>query len=107
MSIYGTVTKRDLTSMGAFLRMGLWGIIIAAVVNLFMQSPALYYVLSIVSVVVFTGLTAYDTQKIRQIYMSADNDDTMTRKVVVGALELYLDFINLFLALLRLMGDRK
>ena len=61
MSIYGTVTKRDLTSMGAFLRMGLWGIIIAAVVNLFMQSPALYYVLSIVSVVVFTGLTAYDT----------------------------------------------
>lgn len=71
MSIYGTVTKRDLTSMGAFLRMGLWGIIIAAVVNLFMQSPALYYVLSIVSVVVFTGLTAYDTQKIRQIYMSA------------------------------------
>ena len=88
MSIYGTVTKRDLTSMGAFLRMGLWGIIIAAVVNLFMQSPALYYVLSIVSVVVFTGLTAYDTQKIRQIYMSADNDDTMTRKVVVGALEL-------------------
>lgn len=63
MSIYGTVTKRDLTSMGAFLRMGLWGIIIAAVVNLFMQSPALYYVLSIVSVVVFTGLTAYDTQK--------------------------------------------
>lgn len=83
MSIYGTVTKRDLTSMGAFLRMGLWGIIIAAVVNLFMQSPALYYVLSIVSVVVFTGLTAYDTQKIRQIYMSADNDDTMTRKVVV------------------------
>ena len=82
MSIYGTVTKRDLTSMGAFLRMGLWGIIIAAVVNLFMQSPALYYVLSIVSVVVFTGLTAYDTQKIRQIYMSADNDDTMTRKAV-------------------------
>lgn len=80
MSIYGTVTKRDLTSMGAFLRMGLWGIIIAAVVNLFMQSPALYYVLSIVSVVVFTGLTAYDTQKIRQIYMSADNDDTMTRQ---------------------------
>lgn len=107
MSIYGTVTKRDLTSLGSFLRMGLWGIIIAMIVNIFMQSPALYYALSIVSVVVFTGLTAYDTQKIRQIYMSDDNDDTMTRKVVVGALELYLDFINLFLALLRLMGDRK
>ncbi len=107
MSIYGTVTKRDLTSMGAFMRMGLWGIIIASLVNLFMQSPALYYVLSIVSVVVFTGLTAYDTQKIRQIYMSADTEDLMIRKVMVGALVLYLDFINLFLALLRLFGERK
>ncbi len=107
MSIYGTVTKRDLTSMGSFLIMGLWGIIIASLVNIFMQSSALYYVLSIISVIVFTGLTAYDTQKIRQIYMSADNQDSMTRKVMIGALELYLDFINLFLALLRLMGERK
>ncbi len=107
MSIYGTVTKRDLTSMGSFLIMGLWGIIIASLVNIFMQSSALYYVLSIISVIVFTGLTAYDTQKIRQTYMSADNQDSMTRKVMIGALELYLDFINLFLALLRLMGERK
>lgn len=107
MGIYGMTTKRDLTSMGAFLRMGLWGIIIASLINLFMQSSALYYVLSWISVVVFTGLTAYDTQKIREIYMSADSEDTMTRKMIVGALELYLDFINLFLALLRLFGDRK
>ena len=107
MGIYGMTTKRDLTSMGAFLRMGLWGIIIASIINIFMQSSALYYVLSWVSVVVFTGLTAYDTQKIREIYMSGDSEDTMTRKIVVGALELYLDFINLFLALLRLFGDRK
>ena len=107
MGIYGMTTKRDLTSMGAFLRMGLWGIIIASLINLFMQSSALYYALSWISVVVFTGLTAYDTQKIRQIYMSSDSNDTMTRKMVVGALELYLDFINLFLALLRLFGDRK
>ena len=107
MSIYGTVTKRDLTSMGSFLIMGLWGIIIASLVNIFMQSSALYYVLSIISVIVFTGLTAYDTQKIRQIYMSADKQDSMTRKVMIGALELYLDYINLILALLRLMGERK
>lgn len=107
MSIYGMVTKRDLTAMGSFLRMGLWGVIIAMVVNFFMQSSALYYALSVISVVIFTGLTAYDTQKIRQIYTASDNEDAMTRKVVVGALELYLDFINLFMALLRLMGDRK
>jgi len=107
MSIYGMVTKRDLTSWGSFLRMGLWGIIIAMLVNLFMQSSALYYWLSVISVVVFTGLTAYDTQKIREIYLASDSSDISGRKVVVGALELYLDFINLFLALLRIMGDRK
>ncbi len=107
MGIYGMTTKRDMTSMGAFLGMGLWGIVIAGLINLFMQSPALYYALSWLSVVVFTGLTAYDTQKIRQMYMSSDSTDTMTRKMVAGALELYLDFINLFLALLRLFGDRK
>ena len=107
MSLYGYTTKRDLTSMGAFLRMGLWGIIIGFLVNMFMQSGPLDYALSIVSVVVFVGLTAYDTQKIREIYMSADSDDSRGRKVVVGALALYLDFINLFMSLLRLMGDRR
>lgn len=107
MSLYGYVTKRDLTSIGAFLKMGLWGIIIAVLVNLFLRSSALDFALSIVSVFVFTGLTAYDTQKIRAIYMSADSADAQGRKVVVGALSLYLDFINLFIALLRLMGDRR
>lgn len=107
MSLYGYTTKRDLTSWGAFLRMGLWGVIIAVVVNFFMQSAALDYALSFVIVALFVGLTAYDTQKIRQIYMSYDSEDMQGRKVVVGALSLYLDFINLFMALLRIMGDRR
>ena len=107
MSLYGYVTKRDLTSVGSFLKMGLWGVIIAMLVNLFLRSSALDFALSIVSVFVFVGLTAYDTQKIREIYMPADSTDVQGRKVVVGALNLYLDFINLFLALLRLMGDRR
>lgn len=107
MSLYGYVTKRDLTLVGSFLKMGLWGVIIAMLVNLFLRSSALDFALSIVSVFVFVGLTAYDTQKIREIYMSADSTDVQGRKVVVGALNLYLDFINLFLALLRLMGDRR
>ena len=107
MSIYGTVTKRNLDSIGSFLIMGLWGIIIASIVNIFMRSSALAFALSVISVIVFTGLTAYDTQKIRQIYMEQDGEDTLTRKAIAGALTLYLDFINLFLNLLRLMGDRK
>lgn len=107
MSLYGYTTKRDLTSWGSFLRMGLWGVIIAVVVNFFMQSAALDYALSFVIVALFVGLTAYDTQKIRQIYMSYDSEDMQGRKVVVGALSLYLDFINLFMALLRIMGDRR
>lgn len=107
MSLYGYTTKRDLTSWGSFLRMGLWGIIIASIVNIFMQSSAFYYALSFVTVFVFVGLTAYDTQKIREIYMSSDTSDMQGRKVIVGALSLYLDFINLFMALLRIMGDRK
>jgi FtsH-binding integral membrane protein len=107
MSLYGYTTKRDLTSWGAFLRMGLWGVIIAVVVNFFMQSASLDYALSFVIVALFVGLTAYDTQKIRQIYMSYDSEDIQDRKVVVGALSLYLDFINLFMALLRIMGDRR
>ncbi len=107
MSLYGYTTKRDLTSMGSFLRMGLWGLIIAMIVNIFMKSSAFDYALSMLSVVIFVGLTAYDTQKIREIYMSYDDSDVRGRKVIVGALSLYLDFINLFMALLRLMGDRR
>lgn len=107
MSLYGYTTKRDLTGMGSFLIMGLWGVIIASIVNIFLKSPAMYYVLSYISVAIFVGLTAYDTQKIRSLYASADGEDTLIRKAVVGALELYLDFINLFLSLLRIMGNRR
>ena len=107
MSLYGYTTKRDLTGMGSFMMMGLWGIIIASIVNIFLKSPGLYYALSYISVAVFVGLTAYDTQAIRNFYMSADGEDTLTRKAVAGALSLYMDFINLFLNLLRIMGDRR
>ena len=107
MSLYGYTTKRDLTGLGSFLIMGLIGLIIATIVNMFMQSEAMYYALSYIGVAIFVGLTAYDTQTIRNMYASADSDDVVTRKAVSGALSLYLDFINLFLYLLRLMGDRK
>lgn len=107
MSLYGYTTKRDLTGIGSFLIMGLWGLIIASIVNIFMRSPAMYYVLSYLSVAIFVGLTAYDTQTIRRMYSSADDQDTLTRKAAVGALELYLDFINLFINLLRILGDRR
>ena len=104
MSLYGYTTRKDLTSMGSFMTMGLWGIIIAMIVNIFLKSPGLYYALSILSVVVFT---AYDTQKIRAIYAESDSGDMSSRKAISGALALYMDFINLFLALLRLFGDRR
>lgn len=107
MSLYGYTTKRDLTSIGSFMIMGLWGVIIASIVNIFLKSPAMYYALSYISVVIFVGLTAYDTQKIRSFYMAHDGEDMLVRKAVSGALELYLDFINLFLSLLRVMGDRR
>ena len=107
MSLYGYTTKRDLTSMGSFMIMGLWGVIIASIVNLFMQSAAMYWVISYVAVAIFVGLTAWDTQRIRALYASYDNEDTLTRKAISGALSLYMDFINLFLYLLRIMGDRK
>ena len=106
MSIYGTVTKRDLTGMGSFMMMGLFGLII---VNIFLQSSAMTFVISALGVVIFTGLTAYDTQKIRAFGENAPLDDAtaIRRGALLGALTLYLDFINLFLMLLRLMGDRR
>ena len=107
MSIYGYTTRKDLTSMGSFMIMGLWGIIIASLVNIFLKSSGLDFALSILSVIVFTGLTAYDTQKIREIYAESDTSDLSSRKAISGALALYMDFINLFLALLRLFGDRR
>jgi len=107
MSIYGYTTKRDLTSIGSFLRMGLWGLIIAMLVNLFLQSSGMYYALSCLSVLIFTGLTAYDTQTIRNIYSEMDSSDSAARKAVAGALSLYMDFINIFISLLNLFGERR
>jgi len=107
MSLWGYTTKRDLTSMGSFLFMGLIGLIIASVVNIFLASSALAFGISIVGVLVFVGLTAYDTQKIKEMYFEGDDAATMGKKTIMGALSLYLDFINLFLMLLRLFGNRE
>jgi FtsH-binding integral membrane protein len=107
MSIYGYTTKRDLTKLGSFLMMGLIGIIIASVVNIFMKSSMMYFVISILGVLIFVGLTAYDTQKIKNMYQASDTGELMGKKAVMGALTLYLDFINLFIMLLRLFGQRR
>jgi len=107
MSIYGYSTKRDLTGMGSFLIMGLIGLIIASIVNIFLQSPALYWALSVLGVGIFVGLTAYDTQKIKLMYLESDGHATAGKKAIMGALTLYLDFINLFIMLLRLFGERR
>jgi FtsH-binding integral membrane protein len=104
MSVYGTVTKRDLTSWGSFLFMGLIGVVIASVVNIFLRSSMLSWVVSCMGVVVFTGLTAYDTQKLRALARAGGGAAALP---VRGALSLYLDFINLFLSLLRLVGNRR
>lgn len=106
VSLYGYTTKRDLTSMGAFMFMGLIGIIIASVVNIFLHSSALGFALSIIGVLVFTGLTAWDTQKIKAMYYQG-NVATLGHSAIMGALQLYLDFINLFTSLLNLFGDRR
>ena len=107
LSLYGYTTKRDLTGFGAFLFMGLIGLIIASVVNIFFASSAVSFALSVVGVLVFTGLTAYDTQRIKNLYYAGDDGVTIGRKAIMGALTLYLDFINMFLMLLRLFGDRR
>lgn len=109
-SIYGMVTKRDLTSMGQFMFMGLIGIVIASVVNLFVRSSGMSLIVSYIGVIVFVGLTAYDTQKLRTMALSqpAGLDGATVRKgAILGALTLYLDFINLFLMLLRILGSRE
>lgn len=110
MSVYGYVTKRDLTKIGSFFFMGLIGIIIASVINIFLHSPALYWSVSILGVFIFIGLTAFDTQKIKALMISshASGDEESIKKIsIIGALTLYLDFINLFLLLLRFMGSRR
>ncbi|MBF0509755.1 MAG: Bax inhibitor-1/YccA family protein [Deltaproteobacteria bacterium] len=107
-SLYGYTTKKDLTSFGGFFFMGLIGIIIASLVNLFLHSETIYWVVTYAGVLVFVGLTAYDTQKIKQIAEVGFEDEEMEHKgAVLGALTLYLDFINLFLMLLRIMGGRR
>ena len=108
MSVYGFVTKRDLTGFGSFLFMGLIGIIIASVVNWFLKSEMMHYVIGYVGVLVFVGLTAYDTQKIKRLGQTGFADGESRHKAaIIGALNLYLDFINLFLMLLRVMGNRR
>jgi FtsH-binding integral membrane protein len=107
MSLWGYTTQRDLTGMGSFLFMGLIGIVIASLVGLFVHSSMLQWVISVAGVIIFTGLTAYDTQKIKEMYVAGDDGTVMGRKAIFGALSLYLDFINLFLMLLRLLGSRR
>jgi FtsH-binding integral membrane protein len=107
MSLYGYTTQRDLTGVGSFLFMGLIGVVIASLMNIFLQSSGLGWVISVAGVLIFVGLTAYDTQKIKEMYDVNDDGTIAGRKAVMGALTLYLDFINLFLMLLRLFGDRR
>ena len=107
MSLYGYTTKKDLTKLGGFLFMGLIGIIIASLVNLFFQSSALHFAISVIGVLVFVGLTAYDTQSIKNMYYAGDSESVGGKKALMGALRLYLDFINLFIMLLRLFGQRR
>jgi FtsH-binding integral membrane protein len=106
LSLYGYTTKRDLAGLGSFLFMGLMGLILASLVNLWFQNGMMGMVLSAISVLIFTGLTAWDTQQIKEMYYEADDVATVGRKAIMGALRLYLNFINLFLSLLRLFGNR-
>jgi FtsH-binding integral membrane protein len=107
MSLWGYTTKTDLTGFGSFLFMGLIGIVIASLVNFFFQSAMMSWIISVIGVLVFTGLTAYDTQWIKNNYIASDDSATSGKKAIFGALKLYLDFVNLFLMLLRLMGTRR
>jgi FtsH-binding integral membrane protein len=108
MSLYGYVTKRDLTRLGSLLTMALIGIIIASLVNMFLANSALYWIISYVGVAVFVGLTAFDTQQLKVFAMqNVSNPGAANRMAIVGSLTLYLDFINIFMMLLRIMGDRR
>ncbi len=107
LSLYGYTTKKSLSGWGSFLMMGLFGIIIAMVVNIFLQSSALQFAVSVIGVLVFAGLTAYDTQRIKEMYFAGDGAEVMGRKAIMGALSLYLNFINMFMMLLSLFGNRE
>lgn len=106
-SLYGYTTRPDLSRFGSFLFMGLIGIVIAGLVNMFLASSGLQFAISVMGVLVFTGLAAYDTQRIKEIYIGGDDDVAAGKKAIIGALALYLDFLNLFLVLLQLFGDRR
>ncbi len=107
LSLFGYVTKKNLSGMGSFLIMGLFGLIIAMIVNIFLQSSAMDFVISAAGVLIFAGLTAYDTQRIKLMYLEGEHSETASKKAIMGALSLYLDFINMFLFLLRFMGSRE
>ena len=108
MSLYGYTTKRDLSGIGSFLIMGVWGLILASLVNIFLQSSALHFALSVLGVFIFIGLTAYDTQRLKNLYYQvAGNAEAAAKMSIMGALTLYLDFINLFIMLLRFFGERR
>jgi FtsH-binding integral membrane protein len=107
MSLYGYTTKRDLAGVGSFMMMGLIGIVLAMLVNLFLHSSALQFAISVIGVAVFVGLTAWDTQRIKEMYSAGDAAETGTKKAILGAFQLYLDFINLFVMLLQLLGNRR
>jgi uncharacterized protein len=107
MSLYGYTMQRDLSRFGSFLSMGLIGIVLACLVNIFIGSSALQFAISVIGVIVFTGLTAWDTQRVKEIYLETDPRDVLTKKALMGALALYLDFINLFVMLVQLVGQRR
>jgi FtsH-binding integral membrane protein len=107
LSLFGYTTKKDISGWGSFLFMGLIGIILASVVNIFLASSALQFAVSVIGVLVFAGLTAYDTQQIKEMYFEGDGEAVAGRKAIMGALRLYLDFINLFMMLLSLFGNRE
>ncbi|WP_407965511.1 Bax inhibitor-1/YccA family protein [Bartonella sp. C271] len=107
LSLYGYTTKRDLTAVGSFLFMGLVGLMLAVIVNIFLDSSALQFAISVIGVLVFAGLTAYNTQNIKLMYYEGDGYDTRGRKIIMGALNLYLDFINMFVFLLQFLGSNR
>ncbi|MEK9851214.1 MAG: Bax inhibitor-1/YccA family protein, partial [Candidatus Puniceispirillum sp.] len=106
-SLYGYTTKRSLSGVGSFLIIGLFGLIIASIVNIFMASTQLEFMISVAGVLIFAGLTAWDTQRIKSMYSVGDSQEIAAKKSIFGALTLYLDFINMFLMMLRLFGNRE
>ncbi len=107
LSLFGYTTKKDLTGFGSFLIMGLIGLVIAMVVNIFLASTMMQWIISVAGVLIFAGLTAYDTQQIKLAYYAGDDDATAQKKSIMGALRLYLDFLNIFLFLLHFLGNRE